>query len=1477
MLLVLLFLAMLLGTWVFLRTERGNEFLRERLEWALEGLTPYGRVEIGRLETDVWNDIALYDVAVYDDQGELLAWISRALLDVRPGIFITRRILRFPHARLDGVYVDLELREDGVFNLARVFGQTEPGDPDEPEWRGLPVFVDVPDLIVDGAHIIHRDTDGEIVRATGVDLQAGLRGKETIEVRDLVLTGLLARPGPTTVHIEGDAVWNHEGLRFIGTDVILPRSRVEIDGLLSDTWQLDVDIEQADFPTIDPLIDEPGLIGTYAGRVRITGPIERPTFGGYLTGIGATLGQVALAVTVDFDADPVRISGRVDAQGFHLHHLVPEVDEAVILNGGGDFVILADSYPEDFVLDARWSGGPQVAYGQRAEHLSTHFRIERGVLNIVSAHVLGVVGDVNVTGTIDIEAGPMRLEVRGEAWPVYLADFGIEGLGTPATIDVVVSGNIHDLSLVRVGGTAAWSPFLYEDRVALSDVAASFQANVRPDEVVTGTARVVARGGTAWDVEVGMAVVPDLQFLVPLGGGVSQFRGTVQITEASRPGLFRAQTAQGPFVVTAPSGGELELVADLEVGAHTFFDFPGTSGRLRARLVGDVAEYDLVLRQDGRHTVESIGVVDLGVQRFVMSHLVLAPTPRATWTAVGSVRFTVTEGGLADADVLLRSELGIVDLRGTLGTSGPLDAEILARSFQLDTLAELFPDTFGGLSGTLDMRASVAGSADDPLISAELVVKRLWVPDAVRWLDVAGTLEASRTEIRPNLRLAVADDPLGHLRGTIPVVLDLADPRFATERPVDLLVAIYPGTLERFELAFPALAERDLPEGRLSASLMATGPLGDPDFRLAGVAELPSEASFEPTRFEVDLRRDGGELVFWADIREGMDQRASITGTGSTRVDEVIRWVLGEGPRPDLEDAELWLDDMVVNGILLGVPAATVARMLDADVAVTGDLVGGFSITGSPYEPRIEGGLHLLDGSLGDERLEGAWVSIVPDELAYDVELVLDFLEEGSLEIRGELPLRIDLRTEVASWPSGEIDLQVTGEGLPLGALSGLDPGVRRAEGLLVIEGVITGTIADPMPVLEARINGGELVYEPIGLRFYDIRLQATADARGIEVPLAAARTAPIRQNLLSGGLQDVTTSEDSQIRASGSATLENWRPADVDARALLLGGTWIAATPEAQLRMNGEVLATGTWPEIDVTGQLELVRGNVTINTASTLTAAPLELDPSITLVRPGVELVVPEPAPPPPYTAFDVAIDIDLNRNLFLDMTIPWIEQLGTFGSAVTEAEIDARLGGEVELTLTGGEPALVGEVEVIEGEARVLRSEFDTLEGTLIWVGGDPANPNLDLFAEMTLPGGSLAMTISGTAEAPRIAFQSDAYPDQSQQLAILVTGRPPGDIGGNQAVAAAETLAGVFFDALFQGQALSQVGIEPDGTVEVGVPIGTDLFAATRVAPQAGINENRIELLIEWSLARRLVLAGAVGDRRGWIDLFWEIRF
>src|SRR5690606_34714892 len=71
-----------LVTYLFLRTEAGNEVLRRRIEAVLEDLAPYGNVTIGRLETDLFDDLALYDVRITDEHGDTVVFVERALADV---------------------------------------------------------------------------------------------------------------------------------------------------------------------------------------------------------------------------------------------------------------------------------------------------------------------------------------------------------------------------------------------------------------------------------------------------------------------------------------------------------------------------------------------------------------------------------------------------------------------------------------------------------------------------------------------------------------------------------------------------------------------------------------------------------------------------------------------------------------------------------------------------------------------------------------------------------------------------------------------------------------------------------------------------------------------------------------------------------------------------------------------------------------------------------------------------------------------------------------------------------------------------------------------------------------------------------------------------------------------------------------------------------------------------------------------------
>ncbi|MEZ4239245.1 MAG: translocation/assembly module TamB domain-containing protein [Myxococcota bacterium] len=247
------------------------------------------------------------------------------------------------------------------------------------------------------------------------------------------------------------------------------------------------------------------------------------------------------------------------------------------------------------------------------------------------------------------------------------------------------------------------------------------------------------------------------------------------------------------------------------------------------------------------------------------------------------------------------------------------------------------------------------------------------------------------------------------------------------------------------------------------------------------------------------------------------------------------------------------------------------------------------------------------------------------------------------------------------------------------------------------------------------------------------------------------------------------------------------------------------------------------------------------------------------------------------PLYADFDVDIDVDLNRNLELSMAVPFVDDLGEVGAALSSADLSARLGGQLHVEMANQQPTLVGEVDVVEGKVRVLRSSLALEESTISFAGGDPyADASLDLSGVMSVEGGDLELSIRGPLAAPTFSTRSDAFPDEAEQWTILLTGQSPEELTSGQAQGAAQALAGLFVNSLLGGQSLGTLSVEPDNSVRLGVPVTPKLYATSTFAPFAQLDENALSLELEWSLGRRMVWSAGVGDQVQWGDLFWEIR-
>ncbi|MFT5460502.1 MAG: hypothetical protein ACI9K2_007021, partial [Myxococcota bacterium] len=1369
---------------------------------------------------------------------------------------------------LNGARVDLRTDDAGNLELLHVLGLDGPSEspPSEQPWAGLPVDLDVEQVSGQGITVVYGTEDVETVRLVGASVVGDVRGRgDRIDVTGLRLAGHLATPGPAPLIAEGALSYSGDGVALHGLRVQVPGSDVTLDGVIGEELQLDLLVTSLDLERLDPVAGKPGIRGVLGGDLHLAGPFDRVAITGALAGQQGTRGAVTLTGSVDLAADRLAYQADVTVEGLHVADLYPGVgaDDPLVIEGTLSVDGVGVSYPDDLTVNATYKGGQQAVYGQQLDGLELSVSLEGGVLTVRPTSVRGILGLLEATGDIELQRGPMSIRVTGTIEPDRLAALGVRGVRSVGRLDATIRGDILDPEpRLRITGSVSYRQLRYESDVAINGVEAIFDVRVAGSDI-RGDVRLTTGEGEVYGSRVVSTSTRDLAFHVLPDGHVLA-SGTSAFGAVTVPDVASFEGGSVGWSVTMPPAGALRADALVQLQPLSMSDFPSSGGRVEVAVTGDRVTYDVALGGQVGPMIEAVGTFDTARSRVEVSRLLLAPTPRGEWRS-DDLHFTLGSAGITDARIVLEGNLGDIGLEGRIGTTGSLDATISAKRLQLDILSEWFPDLVDGLSGTLDLSARVGGVASAPELEAEFGVAGLWYAGQARWLDVSGTVDARDNTVRPVVDVAVAGQPLLWFGGSMPVTLDLAAPGLDPTRAVDATLAVRHGALSRFGLAVPAAGE--LPAGNLSAALRATGPLRDPNVRLAGVLDLGVDRWGDPVRAELDVARTGGRVDGWIDVRQGFASLGSVTLAGATRMGTVTTWALEGGEEPDLEDYSLFLDDLDVHASLDGLPLAAIGLALGSTQHLGGRLQGDVRVRGSPFTPEVEVRVSLEEGELGSVSLAKSTLALLPDEQGYGIDLELAFADAGDFRLTGAVPVIPDLREETDTWVRGDLDLLLSGAGLPI-ALAGLvSDGVREATGLVAISGAIRGSPVDPVPELTVAIADASLIYAPLGLLLSNLDLDVTATRSEVEWGLRV-HTEPNRS------LAEIEDDR-SIIEVTGSAGLSEWAPQAIAAKITLRDGAFVSGNTSERLRLEGDVSIDGDWPALRVAGDLDVVAGRVYLDAASFLSKAPLDLDPSMVVDRGFAQRAQAEDAAPPVYQSFDVDLAIDLGRNLDFDMLMPFLGSYGALSAIVSTVDMDSRLGGTLQVSMVDADLGLVGELEIVDGTVGVLQSRFDLQDSKVIFTGADYTEPILDIRAEMAVTGAVVGMRIEGTPSDPVIEFSSEDYPDQSQILTILLTGRAPDDLDADGGKRAAMAMASMVLNSLFGG--LGSFSIEPDGSVRAGVPVSQTVHATTIVNPAATQGENSFTLELEWSILPRLVASGAVGNVKSWADLYWEFRF
>jgi hypothetical protein len=113
-----------------------------------------------------------------------------------------------------------------------------------------------------------------------------------------------------------------------------------------------------------------------------------------------------------------------------------------------------------------------------------------------------------------------------------------------------------------------------------------------------------------------------------------------------------------------------------------------------------------------------------------------------------------------------------------------------------------------------------------------------------------------------------------------------------------------------------------------------------------------------------------------------------------------------------------------------------------------------------------------------------------------------------------------------------------------------------------------------------------------------------------------------------------------------------------------------------------------------------------------------------------------------------------------------------------------LEVQLAGELHLELRNGVPIVVGELRALSGQLEIVGARLRLDRGVVTFFGGDTTNTALDLELSRDAGDVKVIVRVTGTAQEPRLAFDSDPPMSQSDIMSYLIFGSSATDLDGAQ---------------------------------------------------------------------------------------------
>jgi translocation and assembly module TamB len=505
-----------------------------------------------------------------------------------------------------------------------------------------------------------------------------------------------------------------------------------------------------------------------------------------------------------------------------------------------------------------------------------------------------------------------------------------------------------------------------------------------------------------------------------------------------------------------------------------------------------------------------------------------------------------------------------------------------------------------------------------------------------------------------------------------------------------------------------------------------------------------------------------------------------------------------------------------------------VAKTFDVDLQADGTLTADARLQGTIAEPR--GTMKLAANGL--RRRTGSAARLPPASVVASAELTGQSARvDAKISAGGQSRLEASGRVPLSA--SGPIEVHTTGTIDAAIANSILEVNGRRVKGRIAVDLAVRGTLGEP------RIEGGVKVADG-ELQDYALGVQLTKIEAQIEATGEAFRIVAFNAHAGSG-----------TVAATGTVGMfATGRPIDLKftaRNATPLSTDLLTANLDADIRLYGP-----SQTRLDATGSIDVHRAEIKI---------PKALPPEVAVLdvrRPGQKPPLPSGAGP----VIGLDLKVDAPRAVF-----------------VRGRGLDAETGGGLHVTGTSAAPQIAGGFDMRRGTFDLGGASLRFTSGKVSFNGtglSQKIDPTLDFVAESTSNNITAKLTVTGYADAPRIALTSTPDLPQDEILARLLFGTSAKDLTPLQLAQIASAIAaisGVGGDGLNPLAAVQKslgldrlsTGSTPTGgtTVEAGRYVSERVYVGAKQNTQGGTQAQvQVDLTKNLKLQATLGMGGTV---------------